>query len=201
MASAAKPWTKGAKRPKAARKSVPPVPEPPSFGVQPAPVPPPPPLPVEVLRELENAYAREAKAREYDPAFCKIAERLYMIGATDIEVADFLGVKTGRLLNWAYEHEEFAAVRALGTAAQTDRVTRALYHRAIGYTHPEERIFCDKGLIVRAQTFKHYPPDVVAAVFWLTNRRRTDWQGAGATQPDTPELVSVDDLVRKLTQG
>ena len=52
----------------------------------------------------------------------------------------------------------------------------ALYQSAVGYTHDEEKIFQWDGDIVRADTTKHYKPDIAAIKLWLTNRQREHWK-------------------------
>ena len=45
------------------------------------------------------------------------------------------------------------------------------YHRAMGYSHPEEKIFCSKdGEVTRVMTTRHYPPDTTAFIYWTKNR-------------------------------
>ena len=55
-------------------------------------------------------------------------------------------------------------------------VAASLYHRAMGYSHPEDKIFLHEGKVVRAQTTRHYPPDTGAAMAWLKNRQGLYWR-------------------------
>lgn len=48
-----------------------------------------------------------------------------------------------------------------------------MFERAIGYSHPEEKVFCNNGEVIVHKTTKHYPPDTQAGIFLLTNRQRS----------------------------
>jgi hypothetical protein len=52
----------------------------------------------------------------------------------------------------------------------------SLYQRACGYTHKEEKVFCNQGEITTHVVDKHYPPETTACVFWLKNRKPDDWR-------------------------
>jgi hypothetical protein len=55
-------------------------------------------------------------------------------------------------------------------------VASKLFHRAIGYEHPEDKIFNNNGEEMVVPTIKHYPPDTTAAIFWLKNRQPDKWR-------------------------
>ena len=44
---------------------------------------------------------------KYKPEFVEQARKLAQLGATDIEVADFMGVDGRTITRWKSEHEEF----------------------------------------------------------------------------------------------
>ena len=50
------------------------------------------------------------------------------------------------------------------------------FERAKGYTHKSEQVFCYLGKIKRATIIKQYPPDTVACIIWLKNRRPEVWR-------------------------
>ena len=63
-----------------------------------------------------------------------------------------------------------------------ERVGRALYHRAIGYSHPAVKIVTVAlgnnagSKVVREEYTEHYPPDTAAICFWLKNRQPDRWR-------------------------
>lgn len=114
---------------------------------------------------------------KYDPA--KTPEQAYklcLLGATDKELADFFGVSEQTLNNWKSQHPEFLESLNRGKVDADARVAQSLYHRALGYEHPDTDIRVVNGEIVMTPTVKRYPPDTVAAIFWLKNRQRGKWR-------------------------
>lgn len=107
---------------------------------------------------------------KYDPDYARQAVKLCELGATDADLADFFKVSVSTLNLWKIEHKDFSESLKLGKAPADERVKRALYHRAVGYSHQEDDIRAVNGEIVITPTIKHYPPDSTACFFWLKNR-------------------------------
>lgn len=112
----------------------------------------------------------------FKPEYVEQAEKLSMLGATDVEIADFFGVDRSTLYRWKLAHEEFRDALKVGKEKADERVVSSLYHRALGYSHPDVDIRVIEGEIVQTELVKHYPPDTAAAIFWLKNRRKDDWR-------------------------
>jgi hypothetical protein len=120
----------------------------------------------------------------YKPEFARIAERLCRNGATDIEVADILGISVRTFYRWCLLHDEFTAAVRVGKDAADDRVERALYQRAVGYDYVAEKVVTPKGGGPVAVPYTmHVPADVRAALHWLAIRRPKPW----ARIPEPPE--------------
>lgn len=117
-----------------------------------------------------------ARPSKYKPEFAKQAKQLCKLGATDQELAEFFGVSQQTLNNWKVSQPGFLESLKGGKEVADERVTTALYHRAMGYSHPEDDIRAINGEIVITPTIKHYPPDTTAAIFWLKNRRPDEWR-------------------------
>jgi len=98
--------------------------------------------------------------------------KLCILGATDKEIAAFFCVKKQTIDNWKKKHLEFFGSIKLGRQQADSDVALSLFKRATGYSHPDEKIFVDKGKVIRAKTTKHYPPDTAAMIYWLNNRTR-----------------------------
>lgn len=113
---------------------------------------------------------------KYKPTFAKQAEKLCTLGATDEDLADFFEVGIRTIANWKTQHEDFLQALKGGKAQADDRVEHSLYQRAVGYTFDSEKVFNNRGEIVRAKTREHCPPDVTAQIFWLKNRRPDEWR-------------------------
>lgn len=117
-----------------------------------------------------------ARPSKYKPEFAAQAAKLCALGATDIEVADFLEVDVRTLYRWKGEHEELCQGLKAGKAVSDERVERSLFARATGYEHDEVDIRVVAGAIVQTPIRKYYPPDTTAAIFWLKNRKPAEWR-------------------------
>ena len=122
---------------------------------------------------MPRAMARPSK---YDAKFPEQARKLCLLGATDLEIADFFGIGTTTLYRWKSEHPEFREALKEAKVEADSRVEESLYHRAVGYSHDAEKVFQFQGAIVRAPYREHYPPDTTAAIFWLKNRQPERWR-------------------------
>lgn len=103
---------------------------------------------------------------------------LYREGKTDAEVADIVEVHVNTVRAWRKYYPQFQWAVNEAKLEADKRVERALYNRAIGYDTKEVKAFYDKdrGEIVTEEVDKHYPPDITAAKFWLTNRQSKHWR-------------------------
>lgn len=106
------------------------------------------------------------------------ARKLYEIGLTDIEVADFFGITDRTLYRWQADQPAFCQARKLGKDVPDDKVERSLFHRATGYSHKAVKIFADPktGAEKIVEYVEHYPPDATSCIFWLKNRRPEEWR-------------------------
>lgn len=143
------------------------------------------------------AAGRPSKFKE---EFIEQARILAERGFTEREIAEFLNVTERTIANWKKRYEEFFQVLKVAKEHADERVERALYERAVGYKHDEEKLFSYEGEIIRAEVTKHYPPDVSAATFWLSNRRKDQWKnhsqhahsGADGGPIEVKELSDVE---------
>lgn len=113
---------------------------------------------------------------DYRDEFAEQAEKLCLLGATDFELSDFFGVSTRTIYRWKNTHEAFCQAVKVGKEKSDDRVERALFNRAVGYTFESEKLFCYEGVVTRAEIIEHVPPDPGAAMNWLKNRKPDVWR-------------------------
>lgn len=129
----------------------------------------------------------------YLPEYAKIAEKVYArLHATDKDVAAILSVSVSTIVKWTKENPDFAEARARGKSVADDKVEASLFQRAIGYSHPEEKVFCNQGEVTKVETTKHYPPDATAMIFWLKNRRPQAWRERHDVNHDGNVQVSIE---------
>ncbi len=113
---------------------------------------------------------------KFKPEFVEQAKELCEQGATDIELADHFGIGVSTLYRWRNTHSEFREAVCVAKDAADERVERAFYQRAVGYTFESEKVFQFQGQIVRADVREHVPPEPGAAFNWLKNRRGERWR-------------------------
>lgn len=130
----------------------------------------------------------------YRKSFVKMAEVMGRAGFLDSEVAEYFQVTDRTIRNWKSTHPEFAAALQIGKDVADARVEKSLYNMANGYNVLAEEIKVVEGKIVRVETFKHIPASPVAALAWLNNRKRNDWQKnpeAAAPEPEVPKEIDI----------
>jgi len=123
--------------------------------------------------EKKNVGGRPTK---YDEKYNKQAYKLCLLGATDIDLAKFFEVEERTVNNWKDDYPEFFQSIKNGKEIADAEIASKLYHRASGYSHPEDKIFMHDGEPVIVSTTKHYPPDATSAIFWLKNRQPAKWR-------------------------
>jgi transposase-like protein len=121
---------------------------------------------------------------KYEPELCEQAYKLYLLKATDEEVADFFGVVVATIFNWRNEHPEFLEATTRGKIQADAEVAEKLRERALGYSHEAVKIFMPAGATepVYAKYIEHYPPDTQAASLWLRNRQPEKWRDKSDTE-------------------
>jgi len=113
---------------------------------------------------------------KYDPGRDpKIAESLAKQGLSNEAIADAMSIGEKTLYIWKSKYSEFRQALENGKTWPDDLVEAALYQRAVGYSHPAEKIMVVAGKIEKVEYIEHFPPDPNAAEFWLTNRRKDKW--------------------------
>ncbi len=117
-----------------------------------------------------------ARPTKFKDEYIAQAQKLCKLGATDVEVADFLDVDVRTVYRWKNESDEFCHALKLGKVEADDRVERSLYAKATGYEHDDIDIRVVDGTIVQTPIRKYFAPDTTAAIFWLKNRKPEQWR-------------------------
>ena len=115
---------------------------------------------------------------DFKPEYIEQAQKLCDLGATDGDLADFFEVDARTINRWKHVHPEFCQSLKTGKEVADERVSRSLYHRAVGYRQPAVKIFMPGGATepVYAPYEEQITPDTTAAIFWLKNRRPQEWR-------------------------
>ena len=102
-------------------------------------------------------------------------ERLAALGLTDKQLGQVFRVTEQTIQNWKKDPEFLLSLKN-GKNFADSMVERSLFERAMGYSHDSEEIHIIRGKVTRVKIIKHYPPDVVAQIFWLKNRQSATWR-------------------------
>lgn len=121
---------------------------------------------------------------DYREEYAEQAERLCKLGLTDAELAEFYEVDESTVNRWKLAHPEFCESIKKGKLLADANVAEKLYRRATGYSHEDVDIKMYEGQIIETPLVKHYPPDTVAAIFWLKNRQKGKWRDKHEVQVD-----------------
>jgi hypothetical protein len=108
--------------------------------------------------------------------FVDLAYKFCLMGATDAKLGEFFDVDERTINDWKLTKPEFSQSIANGREKADAEIAAAMYHRAKGYSHPEDDIRVVAGAIEITPTIKHYPPDTAAASLWLRNRQASYWR-------------------------
>ena len=140
----------------------------------------------------------------YDPAIHpKKAGDLALMGKTNKEIADALGVNEDTFHQWRKQFPEFADAIKRNKDQADSVVVASLYQRATGYEYEEKRVTISQYGNEEVTTItKHVAPDVTAQIFWLKNRQPKDWRDkqnvehSGAVNVSTnPKQLSDEEIV------
>lgn len=126
-----------------------------------------------IMSKEKKANGRPTKYKE---EYAKQAEKICLLGATDEFLADYFEVTVSTINNWKIDHPQFLESLKRGKKEADARVAEALFNRAIGYAHPEMKVFNNQGEIITYDTTKHYAPDPTSMIFWLKNRQPDVWR-------------------------
>src|SRR5713101_3413324 len=131
----------------------------------------------------------------YRPELADLARRLALLGATDQEMADALGIDQVTLDRWKTRHKEFRIAIQHGKIRADAEIAESLFNRARGYRHEATKIFMPAGAAapVYAPYVKHYPPDTNAALAWLSRRQPEKWK-------DRKEIDVTGTVAHRLAQ-
>lgn len=122
---------------------------------------------------------------KYKSEYPEQAYKLCLLGAIDKQISDFFDVAVSTVNKWKIEIPEFSESIKRGKNVADTEVAEALFLRACGYSHPEEKIFNNQGEAMVVETTKHYPPDTTAGIFWLKNRQKETWSDSKKVKVNT----------------
>jgi Homeodomain-like domain len=105
----------------------------------------------------------------FRPEYILIAKACARFGAIEEEIADELHINHATLDNWKKKYPEFLGALKAGKEASDDRVEDSLYRLAIGWNGA--------------------PPNVTACIFWLKNRKPSEWRDIQNIEASTAHYI------------
>jgi hypothetical protein len=130
----------------------------------------------ELIKPMKIIKSKTGRPTKYKKEFSEQVLKLCNLGATNEDIANFFNVAKSTVSMWMNKHKEFSDALKEGKSYFDNKVEMALAQRAMGYSHPEDKIFNDSGVPLIVPTTKHYPPDTTACIFWLKNRKPQQWR-------------------------
>lgn len=128
------------------------------------------------LSILASAFGSSGRLTKYHPAFSRIAYQAAMLGLTQKELSDLLGVAESTIGEWLRTRKEFSIAWRGGAKFADMQVARSLFKLATGFsvTVPDIRMVAGEALDVEKTVF--IEPNFHAQRFWLINRQPEIWK-------------------------
>ncbi len=126
---------------------------------------------------------RRGRKGAYQPWMADDAQELCgKLGARIIDLAEYFNVSPATIDYWITKRPDFERAVKKGRLECMLKMSKALFHRGMGYSHPDVHIsqqtikeYDENGKLVSSQTkplmtpiMKHYPPDTPAAIKYLS---------------------------------
>lgn len=112
----------------------------------------------------------------YSPEMNDAARKLALLGLTNAEMAEFFGVDERTFYRWMSEFPAFCQSVNDGKIIADANVAESLYKRATGEHVMVEKVVKKDGAHEVIKVMTYIPGEAGAAMNWLKNRRRHDWQ-------------------------
>jgi hypothetical protein len=128
--------------------------------------------------------SERGRPTSYKPENGELARKFCMLGATNEDLAACFEVSVGTIDYWIKNHPEFTEGVRQGRDVADAAVVQKLYSRAMGHKIETTKYVLYRGEERELKHVIHYPPDVMACIFWLRNRRRRHWNERIQPPPD-----------------
>jgi transposase-like protein len=124
-----------------------------------------------------NNPKKNGRPTTYRAGYARLAFWMARAGMTNEQMAEELGIATSTLYKWKDKYPEFSEAIKKSRKEPDRQVEQSLFQRALGYDYEESKVVVEDGKPKRVErTKKFVPPDVVACIFWLKNRKPDRWR-------------------------
>lgn len=124
------------------------------------------------------------------------------LGLFDKQIAKNMGISIATFYLYKKKYPEIAEAIEEGKEVVDIEVENALLKRALGYNSVVSEIKVDKNgneTIVKRET--HIPGDTTAQIFWLKNRRPSEWRERVQVDGNAEEFNKLNELLTKIEDG
>lgn len=126
-------------------------------------------------------------------------------GLTDEQIAHNMGISYSSFKDWKNKYPTFLAILKRGKEVVDREVENALLKSAQGFEYEEvtEELRWDKSkndyvMKVVKRVKKIVPPSTVAQIFWLKNRKPTEWRDKREVEANNESLEKLDEFLDKI---
>jgi hypothetical protein len=126
-------------------------------------------------------------------------------GLTDEQIAHNMGISYSSFKDWKNKYPTFLAILKRGKEVVDREVENALLKSAQGFEYEEvtEELRWDKSkndyvMKVVKRVKKIVPPSTVAQIFWLKNRKPTEWRDKREVEANNESLEKLDEFLEKI---
>lgn len=124
-------------------------------------------------------------------------------GLTEEQIAHNMGINVKTLWDWKNRFAPICNALKRGKAPVDFEVENALLKKALGYTYEEvtedvETLTNGKQRTLKRTVTKIVPPDTTAAIFWLKNRKPTQWRDRPEPPVSTEALEKLDAVLANI---
>jgi hypothetical protein len=112
---------------------------------------------IEYVNQQKAAERLETSGKpdpELEEMCCGVAKAVARLGASDLLIAEALGIEASTLDDWRQTRSEFAHALQTGRDDIGRAIERALLRRAVGFSYPAEKVFCTRD----GDVFETAPP-------------------------------------------
>ena len=118
----------------------------------------------------------------YVKAFDRRAQGYALIGHTDAEIAELIGIDRNTFAQWQVDHPSLSKALHSARYEANVAVVKAMHRNARGFRHRETKLHVVGGEIKKTVVTKAYPPNQQAAQYILGNRSGSQWQDRKAVE-------------------
>ena len=120
-------------------------------------------------------------------------------GLTYEQIAKNIGINVTTLREWRRKKDTISTALKKGKEVVDFEVENALLKKALGYTITlhKQKVTKD-GDVVDIDEDMHVPPDTTAQIFWLKNRKPSNWKDKVVENENIEDIVNASEILVKI---